>query len=169
MSGWRRRRVRFSWAVVVSAMARRSASFFMDVRDSTSQPLHSEIDQLLFQLRVWRIHQLNAAEGQRLFEHAARVGKRLKSETAVRFSDVALADAAEWKIQMIEVNQCVVDGGAAGAGLAQSTFLHLAIDAAQIQPERLLACGDRLQCFAEVAIGLHREERAEDLLLHELR
>src|ERR1700741_4242571 len=126
MSGWRRRRVRFSWAVAVStsASARRRASFFIDVRDSTSEPPHSEIDQLLFQLRVRRIHQLNPAEGQRLLEDAARGREGFESETAVRFSHAALADAAEWQVQLIEVDQRVVQHRAAGARLAQDAILH---------------------------------------------
>src|SRR5205823_9828288 len=73
-----------------------------------------QIDQLLLELRVRRIHQLNSAEPRRLFEHAARVGEGFEAEPAVRFTDAALADAAERQIDLVEVDERVVDHSPAG-------------------------------------------------------
>ena len=57
-----------------------------------------------------------ALKRERLLEDAARVRERFEAETAVRLADAAVADAAERQVELVEVDERVVDGGAAGAG-----------------------------------------------------
>src|SRR6266545_4034914 len=104
-----------------------------------SEVLEGQIDQLLLEVGVRRIQQLNHAEARRLLEDAARVREGLEAEEAVRLSDAAVADAAERQVELVEVQQRVVDGRAAGAGVAEDVALHAAVAAEEVEHERRLA------------------------------
>src|ERR1043165_266589 len=92
-----------------------------------------QIDQFLLQFRIRRIQQLNETPARRLLEHAARVGEGFEAEAAVAFADAAVADAAERQVELVELQQRVVDGRAAGACAAENVALHAAVAAEEVE------------------------------------
>src|SRR5256885_976954 len=106
---------------------------------STSEVLQCQIDQSLLELRVRRIKKLNHAEARRLLEDAARVREGFEPEDAVALADAAVADAAERQVELVEVQQRVVDRGAAGAGAAEDVAPHAGVAAEEGEDQRPLA------------------------------
>ena len=65
-----------------------------------------------------------------------------------------------------DVQQGLVDRGAAGNGAAQHFVTPLGIGAEIVERERARAAIDVIQRVVEMAIGLDRQHRTEDLVAH---
>src|SRR5438105_8276956 len=126
-------------------------------------------DQLPLERRVWRIEKLDDAETRRLLEHAARIGEGLETESAVGFPESALADSAEWKIELIEMNERIVHHRPARPSLLQHAVNDAAFAAEEVQHQRPFALVDDLQRLGQIAIRNHRKQRTENLLAHRRR
>ena len=78
-------------------------------------------------------------------------------------------DAAERQVGDGEVEQRVVDRHAAGDRLVQDPLHHRVVVAEGIQRQRAFVAVDVADRLVQCVVALHRQQRAEDFVLHDLR
>src|SRR5947209_4921672 len=118
---------------------------------SRSEVAQHKVDDLALERRERRIEQRDAADLQRLLEHAARIRERLETEEAVRPAHAAFSDPAKRKVQLVEVQQRVIDDRSTRAGVADVALDDVPVAAEDVHDERLLALADDAERFGAVA------------------
>ena len=86
---------------------------------------------------------------------------------AVVLAHAARADAAEGHVVLGDVEDAVVDRDAAGDRAVENRLLELLVVGEEIEAERAVLGVHVRDHLVDVAVRLHRQQRAEDLLAHD--
>ena len=103
----------------------------------------------------------------RVLEHRAELRELEEALVAVVVAHAARADAAERHVVLRDVQHAVVDRDAAGDRRVEQLLLDRLVVGEDVEAERPVLAVHVRDHLVERRVGLHREQRAEDLVLHD--